>query len=81
MSRVRNLQTEQALRLKSMLDRLDRMPATNFDLKVAMRARFLRELAPEVVEVRGPCEVCAPEPCKGHEVVQTTPGINMRITL
>ena len=56
MSRVRNLQTEQAL-------------------------RFLREVPHVVVEHADPCSVCAPEPCRGHEVVRLGPYRTSRITL
>jgi hypothetical protein len=45
MSRVRDLQKAQAERFRSMLKKLDRMPATNIDLKDEVRARIIRALA------------------------------------
>ncbi len=39
---------------------------------------FLREPSPDAVEERRPCDVCAPEPCKGHEVTTTTSAFNIK---
>ncbi len=42
---------------------------------------WLRAPSPEAVEERRPCEVCAPDPCKGHEVVSTVPATHWKVIL
>ena len=45
MSRVRDIQKVQAERFRSLLGKLDAMPATNIDLKDAMRAKIRAAVA------------------------------------